>query len=344
MLDDVALNIATAPAKKYYVMKILKNINSRGEAGDFGPKFILSLKWGKMGDRESTVVHWEEFSNAGDAEKAFKVKFSEKSFNDWDDRENYSHVDGGYRLVTEAEVEGGISSIFQRIRQTRNQESGQMELENLDKTILDKKHRERAEWKEKLNSLDQKVQFEISNLNFEVAHVMRSLFSLTEADRYISELGIDRNELDLANLSVVNINNAHLILSDIQSELQNKNKKFNRIFELSSNFAKLVPLLSKKKTISLIDDIEKIRARFRILEGLRSIMTICEIYKGLHLERGSEKNPIDLIHQELPTKFMRILNTSEEFQVVEKMLGVMGTTHTNFSLELIDVFNLANQT
>ena len=34
MLDDVALNIATAPAKKYYVMKILKNINVRGEAGD----------------------------------------------------------------------------------------------------------------------------------------------------------------------------------------------------------------------------------------------------------------------------------------------------------------------
>jgi len=37
MLDDVALNISTAPAKKYYIMKILKNINSRGEAGEHGP-------------------------------------------------------------------------------------------------------------------------------------------------------------------------------------------------------------------------------------------------------------------------------------------------------------------
>lgn len=73
-------------------------------------------------------------------------------------------------------------------------------------------------------------------------------------------------------------------------------------------------------------------------------MTICEIYKGIQLERGSEKNPIDLIHQELPTKFMKVKSSSEEFQVVEKMLGVMGTTHTNFSLELIDVFNLSNQT
>ena len=111
-------------------MKILKNINARGEFGDSGPRFILSLKWGKMGDRESTVVHWEEFSIAADAEKAFKIKFSEKTFTDWDDRENYSHVDGGYRLVSESGVEGGISSIFQRIRQTRNQDSGMMELEN----------------------------------------------------------------------------------------------------------------------------------------------------------------------------------------------------------------------
>lgn len=186
-----------------------------------------------------------------------------------------------------------------------------MEVENLEKGIADRKQRERLEWKSKLNSLDQKVQNEISSLNYEVAHVMRSLYSLTEADHYLSELGIDRNELDLANLSVLNINNAHLILSDIQSELQNRNKKFNRIFELSSNFAKVVPLLSKKKTINLIDDIEKIRARFRILEGLRSVMTICEIYKGLNLERGSEKNPIDLIHQDLPTKFMKVHSSSE---------------------------------
>lgn len=188
-----------------------------------------------------------------------------------------------------------------------------MELENANKSASDRKQRERAEWKTKLTSLDQKVQYELSCLNFEVSHVMRSLFSITEADRYLSELGVDRTELDLANLSVVNINNAHLILSDIQSELQNKNKRFNRIFELSSSFARVVPLLSKKKTISIIDDIEKIRARFRILEGLRSIMTICEIYKGLQIERGSEKNPIDLIHQELPTKFMKIQSSSEEF-------------------------------
>ena len=311
MLDDVALNISTAPAKKYYIMKILKNINSRGEAGEHGPKFILSLKWGKMGDRESTVVHWDELSNSTEAEKAFKIKFSEKTFTDWDDKDNYSHVDGGYRLVNQAEVEGGISNIFQRLKQARNSDNGYMEVENLEKGIADRKQRERLEWKSKLNSLDQKVQNEISSLNYEVAHVMRSLYSLTEADHYLSELGIDRNELDLANLSVLNINNAHLILSDIQSELQNRNKKFNRIFELSSNFAKVVPLLSKKKTINLIDDIEKIRARFRILEGLRSVMTICEIYKGLILERGSEKNPIDLIHQELPTKFMKVHSSSE---------------------------------
>lgn len=77
-----------------------------------------------MGDRESTVVHWDELSSSTEAEKAFKIKFSEKTFTDWDDKDNYSHVDGGYRLVTQAEVEGGISNIFQRLKQARNSDNG----------------------------------------------------------------------------------------------------------------------------------------------------------------------------------------------------------------------------
>lgn len=108
MLDDVALNISTAPAKKYYVMRIMKNIKK--EVGL--PAYILALKWGKMNDKKSTVVHWEEFSNVDDAEKAFKLKFSEKTFTDWEDRENFSHIDGGYRIVSEATILGSGGNIF----------------------------------------------------------------------------------------------------------------------------------------------------------------------------------------------------------------------------------------
>jgi predicted DNA-binding WGR domain protein len=125
MLDDVALNAATSYTKKYYIMKILKNVeNVRGL-----PKYILALKWGKMNDKISTVVHWEEFSNAEDAEKAFKIKFSEKTFSSWEDRENFSHVDGGYRLVTEADISGTGGNIFQRLKNARNFNSGAMEEE-----------------------------------------------------------------------------------------------------------------------------------------------------------------------------------------------------------------------
>jgi hypothetical protein len=71
-------------------------------------------------------------------------------------------------------------------------------------------------------------------------------------------------------------------------------------------------------------------------------MTIAEIYKSLELEQGGEKNPIDLIHQDLPTKFMKIASDSKEFDLVGKMLNTMGPNHSNFTLELVEVYNLVN--
>lgn len=44
---------------------------------------------------------------------------------------------------------------------------------------------------------------------------MRALFSISEADKFVSDLGIDKKELDLCNLTIARINNGHLILSDI---------------------------------------------------------------------------------------------------------------------------------
>lgn len=116
------------------------------------------------------------------------------------------------------------------------------------------------------------------------------------------------------------------------------------MFELSSQFHKQIPLLSRKKTITIIDDIEKIRIRFKALEGLKAIMTISSLYKSLELEAGGEKNPIDLIHEELPTKFSKMKPETEEYEVAQKMLNTMGPTHTKFDLDLIEVYKLDNAT
>jgi hypothetical protein len=67
----------------------------------------------------------------------------------------------------------------------------------------------------------------------------------------------------------------------------------------------------------MVDDIEKIRARFKVLEGLKAALTVAEIYKSLHLEAGGEKNPVDLIHEELPTKFMKMKSDSPEFEIAD---------------------------
>jgi predicted DNA-binding WGR domain protein len=214
MLDDVALNINTAPTKKYYVMKIMKNIGSVAGA----PAYIIALKWGKIRNKGSTVVHWEDFSNAEEAEKAFKVKFSEKTFTDWEDRENFSHIDGGYRIASQSEIMGTGGNIFHRMKKSRIN-PGAMEEENTLEQQMTRKERERKEWKYKFKNLDQKVFTEISNLNFEISHVMRTLFSISEADKLLSDIGVDKKKLDLTNLTSGNINNGHLILNDIQNEL-----------------------------------------------------------------------------------------------------------------------------
>lgn len=73
-------------------------------------------------------------------------------------------------------------------------------------------------------------------------------------------------------------------------------------------------------------------------------MTISELYKSLNLKAGGEKNPVDLIYDETPTKFIKMNSESDEVNLAKEMIKTMGPTHKNFELEVIECYRLNNDT
>lgn len=310
-IKDVSLNNNLGIKNRYYLIKVLV----KGEDEIIG----FFAKWGKVGGDSDYL--FESAQTTEEAILKFKAKFLEKTFNDWDNKENFNPVVGGYTMLGIDEIEteqgGDDSGVNRDINQRR--------------------------FLEKLELIDKKIIMEISQLNYEIALVLRELFSVTGLSEIMSEIGVDRLKLGMENLKTINITGAHQVLCDLQEELTGKSKRFNRIFELSDQFDKYIPLLRRKSTVNLIDDVEKLKIRFMVVEHLRDIITSVELFRAIEMKSGAEKNPIDLIYSRLNTHLEKVERESEAYELVLQMMTTHGENHNAFELELKDVFYLKNE-
>lgn len=309
-IKDVSMSNTKDLKNRFYTIKILYKENPN-EIGFFA-------KWGRIG-MESDYLY-DKAESREEAEKMFRKKFLEKTFNNWDDRDNFNPVVGGYTMLGVANYDN--------------------EEEEIEKSGGRRRNLQEKQFMEKLELVDKKIMTEISSLGYEKAMVMRDLFSVTRMSDIMSDIGIDKLRLGLENLTMRNITGAHQVLAELQNELTSKGKRFNTIFGLSEKFDKFVPMLRRKSSVNLIDNLDKIRTRFTVVEHLRDIITPVKLYKAIQMKSGAEKNPIDLIYNRLGFEISKVEKESKEHDLVLQMMGTHGEIHQNFELELRDIFSV----
>lgn len=311
-IKDVALINMKGIKNRYYLIKVLV----KGNNEDIG----FFAKWGRIGSDPDYL--FEKTSSVQEAIKKFKAKFLEKTFNEWDKKENFNPVVGGYTML-------GLGN-FENFEQETEKKTGK------ERNMNDLK------FLEKLELIDKKIMTEVSSLNYELAMVMRDIFSVNNLSNIISDVGVDKLKLGLENLRRINVTGAHQTLFELQNELTSNSKRFNRIFQLSEKFDQYIPILRRKANVNLIDDLDKLKMRFSVVEHVRDVLPSVELYKAIVMKSGAEKNPIDLIYGKLETHLVKIEKETEEFELVVQMMGTHGKNHGTFELELRDVFALKN--
>jgi poly [ADP-ribose] polymerase len=230
-INDIALTHSATMAKnKYYELIVYQK-------KDF-TEFGLLSKWGKVGG--DCDYHYEILPSREEAIGKFKQKFSEKTFNDWDERENFNAVPGAYTMLSLNF--GGLMS---------QGEDNKKKFDDL---------RRRLEDKERLDLIGKKMVSEISELGYEVAMVLREIFSIALAKGLMAEIGVDPNKLSLGELKMRHITHSHQILSEIENELCKNSKRFQRLMELSHKMNSVLPIVFKKSSsVKIIDDILKLK-------------------------------------------------------------------------------------
>ena len=310
-LSDISLE-SIAGSTKFYLIQVLKLTE-----GNETKKIGLLCKWGKSGG--SVDYTFDEFLTLDEAIERFKAKFEEKTYNEWDNRETFNAVVGGYNMLGAApdvkvEVDGKKAQSLEEMK-----------------------------FKEKLETIDMRMFTEICNQRFELSDTLKSMLSINDASKLFTEFGIDQNQLNLSNLTSSTVASAHSILCEIQKELLREGRRTKKIFELSVKFDEFIPLNKKSSSNQLIENFFKLKQRFYIIHNLRGLVTLLETIRDLQPEAYREDNPINTIFKRMECQMVKVEKETEEFNHITQMMTSHGKTHSNFDLFIKDVFSVRKE-
>lgn len=176
-----------------------------------------------------------------------------------------------------------------------------------------------------------------SELKPAVQELMKLMFDLDTMKKALLEFDLDMEKMPLGKLSRKQLSEALKVLQKL-SELIQKGGTSSEFIGYSNQFYTLIPHDFGVERPPVIDTIKMVTEKTEMIE---SLMELEVAYSFLQTETDDKKSPLDGHYKQLNTDLQPIAKDSEEYALLEKYVrNTHGETHTNFELEIEDIFNV----
>ncbi|KAL6210669.1 hypothetical protein ACLB2K_015901 [Fragaria x ananassa] len=178
-----------------------------------------------------------------------------------------------------------------------------------------------------------------SKLPPQLAELMKMLFNVETYRAAMMEFEINMSEMPLGKLSKSNIQRGFEALTEIQNLLKSDGAssiKDSLIVDASNRFFTVIPSIHPH----IIRDEDDFKSKLKMLEALQDI----EIASRLVGFDADSDDSLDEKYKMLQCCMNPLPHDSEDYQLIEKyLLTTHAPTHTDWSLELEEVFSLERE-
>lgn len=178
-----------------------------------------------------------------------------------------------------------------------------------------------------------------SKLDLKVQQLIQLICNIELMKKAMMEIGYDANKMPLGKLSKDTISKGFNVLEDIAKELKKKKKDKSQLVELSSLFYTVIPHSFGMSLPPVIDSLEMLKSKIEMVESLSDIEIATTLLKQ-ELPK-SDIHPIDEHYLRLNVSLNPLASTSPQYSIIQEYLvKTVGHTHTYYSLQLQDVFEV----
>lgn len=294
----------TTGKNSFYILQLIEH--------DSKHKWTVFRKWGRLGDDTIGGTKITDYPVPSAAEREFGKTFKDKTGNEWGDRKRFQKVYGKF-LPLELDFSG---------------ESGDGKAGSSDTGPL-------SESQGYTGSLPPATQ-----------DFVRLIFDIKAMNDALKEMEIDTQKMPLGKLSRNTINEGFRALNDLQTTLTAVSDSADptvlkaRVVSLTNKFYNFIPHVAPPTGLGLLDTLESVKAKSELLSALQDL----EVASKMVSTTGSGEHPIDAHYKKLKTRLSLVDRNSEEFNRIETyMRNTHGHTHTTYSLELVDLWEVERE-
>lgn len=175
-----------------------------------------------------------------------------------------------------------------------------------------------------------------SKLDERIYDLMKMIFDMKHMKEAIS-YDLNLKQMPLGKLDDLEIRDAMSVLKRIE-HLITGNGTAVELRNASNEFYTLIPHGFSIKRPTIIDCIDVVKAKMEMLQGLNNLQTLHGFFQGAN---GEKMNPMDACYDKITTDIKLLDRNAPEFaKIVEIVQKTHGTTHSHYTLQVVDVFQL----
>lgn len=181
------------------------------------------------------------------------------------------------------------------------------------------------------------VSFVASKLSPSIYDLMEMIFNTKQMNKMAMHCDLDLKRMPLGQISSTQIYAAMNVLQKISKYITGNGTQIE-IQNASNEFYTLVPHGFSVKRPPVIDSIDVVKTKNDLLE---SLLNMGMIYGFLNQSTGEKINPMDACYEKITTNISVLSKDAAEFVKISDIVrNTHGSTHNQYTLEVIDVFKL----
>ena len=285
---------------KYFLLQVLTGPSSN--------QYHTWFRWGRVGyDGQKSLSH---FGSIDAAKSCFEKKFSDKTKNKWEDKDDFVKVPGKYELV-----------------------DVKVAVDEPDKAPKKKKQK-----------IDVKVLE--SQLHKKVQELIELICDKGIMEETLKTMKFDVDKAPLGKVTEDQIKAGYQALSKI-ADVINKKGPRNQLLDACNEFYTRIPHYFGMKVPPTLNTLDEVKAKIELLEALSDIqqgMKALDENENAEEEDEEEEvkevpSPIDLQYKRLNVKLDPLEQSSEDFKLLEKYIkSTHGSTHSTYKMNVEEIF------
>ena len=185
-------------------------------------------------------------------------------------------------------------------------------------------------------------------LSDKVIELIELIYNKNILHQQMKEIGYDSKKMPLGKLAKESLEKGHLILKNIEKELQKESPSKSILTTLSSEFYTYIPhdFGFQKMYHFIIDSLEKVKTKIDMIETLKDMKVATKIINDT--TEDSQSKIILNYYKQLHCKINHISKTEKIYSLLEKYLSVKINekstySYYNTSLKLIDAYEIKRE-